>query len=67
MNYSKIFDILQKNNLNYENVKNIYDSLQDLYLKETDIKTKDITRVLSSAIFEFKNFYIDYEGFKNDK
>ena len=61
--YTKIIEVLQKNGLDYGTATKIYNNLQDIYLKETDEKTKDRARVLSSAIFEIKSFYINYIEF----
>ena len=63
MNYegfTKILSILQNNGLDYETTKRIYEELDKLFIKEKDEKTKDVARFLSSCMFEFKKFYIDY-------
>ena len=51
--------ILKKYNFNYETVKNLYSDLLDIYLKTKDQKIKNIANTLSSAMFEFKKYYIE--------
>lgn len=51
--------VLKKYNFNYETVKNLYSDLLDIYLKTKDQKIKNIANTLSSAMFEFKKYYIE--------
>lgn len=56
---NEIIKILEKHGLTYEKTANIYNDLENLYLKNDEYK-KD-AGFLSSAIFEFKNYYIRNE------
>lgn len=55
----KINEILQKHGLTDEKTIELYAELSLLWLKTNDPKEKDIARVLSSAIFEIKKYYIE--------
>jgi hypothetical protein len=55
----EINEILQKHGLTDKKTIELYADLSTLWLKTKDQKTKNIAQVLSSAIFEFKKYYIE--------
>lgn len=54
---NEIIKILEKHGLTYEKTANIYNDLENLYLKND--KYKKDAGFLSSAIFEFKKYHIE--------
>lgn len=55
----KINEILQKHGLTDKKTIELYADLSLLWLKTNDPKEKDIARLLASAMFEFKKYYIE--------
>ena len=55
----EINEILKKHGLTDKKTIELYADLSTLWLKTKDQKTKNIAQVLSSAIFEFKKYYIE--------